>query len=876
MKITYSLCSVLLIAILKVSMTGISAGEGLQLEIKPRNQQLELGWKSNLRLPLCNSKAIYEVQGSGDLNKWQTIGNSINGRVGVSDEILRALIAPNQNMAFYRLMGRVESETSKTANGEVFGFGTAFAQELNQLGQITPAQFVSLFPPPTNYLSHISFDPTTARYWKEWQSVRTNNWMNLDYRLNASELDIMKRNGFVVSPRKGTYSFADMFYRIYSADLPVFVSTDAILQAWHFSYQAMLSELESTYLLQLLESILYRTGTQISTFWMKYGSDNSAVFRSSILDAEYFLTVARSLLTGRQILSEFSQDDRVALTLKAIAAEQTIPEFDLFGSARSVDFSQFKVRGYYANTEQMQRYFKCMMWLGRTEFRIAGIADPIARKSALRELGTAIVLYNVLMQSEQYANWERFERCLQVFVGWTDSMTFAQLGDLLNAAGMPTLDQITTQTQLEHLQQSLDKGDIGVQQIRGDIFLSPLGPEQIKLPISFTFSGQKFVLDSWVLAKNVFDEIIWDTDGIPTFEDKVQRRIPSGLDVAFAVFGNSQIVPELFDRITQPQGMKFRDGLYYQHNLAASRRVIDRLTPDAWNASIYSMWLSALRQLSTPTTDSRYPECMRTKSWALKTLNTQLASWTQLRHDTILYAKQSYTGGTVCEYPFGYVEPRLGFWQRTAEMSRTVAKLIDGLPLSGTRTIQIPSSWGTYSHNVDLLAVKTNQLYLLNKFGTVMDTLSAITVKELAHQTLSSSENQFLQDIVELNFGSGVRKYTGWYPKLFYQNCTKFSDYEGSDEFDALVTDVHTDVADDISGDPGCILHEGVGYVQFMLIVVDCDTDRMVYGGPVLSHYEFTTPVDIRKTDAEWQTMVKNKNTPPPPDWTRSFLVPNN
>ena len=53
-------------------------------------------------------------------------------------------------------------------------------------------------------------------------------------------------------------------------------------------------------------------------------------------------------------------------------------------------------------------------------------------------------------------------------------------------------------------------------------------------------------------------------------------------------------------------------------------------------------WLATLRELSKPISDSKYPEAMRTRTWGMKTLNTQLASWTQLRHDTVLYAKQSY------------------------------------------------------------------------------------------------------------------------------------------------------------------------------------------------------------------------------------------
>jgi hypothetical protein len=54
---------------------------------------------------------------------------------------------------------------------------------------------------------------------------------------------------------------------------------------------------------------------------------------------------------------------------------------------------------------------------------------------------------------------------------------------------------------------------------------------------------------------------------------------------------------------------------------------------------------------------------MRRAAWQRKQLQTQLASWAELRHDTILYGKQSYTT-TACEYPAGYVEPVPAFFAR--------------------------------------------------------------------------------------------------------------------------------------------------------------------------------------------------------------------
>ena len=103
---------------------------------------------------------------------------------------------------------------------------------------------------------------------------------------------------------------------------------------------------------------------------------------------------------------------------------------------------------------------------------------------------------------------------------------------------------------------------------------------------------------------------------MPSSDDKVPRRVPSGLDVAFSVFGNNQIVPELVARINdqRPDRHIFRDGWFYQHNLAAVRSVIEKQLASAWGQNLYMNWLAALRELSAPVTDALYPDAVRTRA----------------------------------------------------------------------------------------------------------------------------------------------------------------------------------------------------------------------------------------------------------------------
>ena len=159
----------------------------------------------------------------------------------------------------------------------------------------------------------------------------------------------------------------------------------------------------------------------------------------------------------------------------------------------------------------------------------------------------------------------------------------------------------------------------------------------------------------------------------------------------------------------------------------------------------------------------------------------------------------------------------------------------------------------------------------MRDFAKTMGILKGIAAKELAQQELTKEETKFLEDVVELSRGSGGdRTYYGWYPSLFFEGRQK------SAIWDALVADIHTDVPSltPLGGDPGCVLHQGVGNVDLLLIAIDNGKDRMVYAGPVLSHYEFEMPNAVRMTDSEWQQNINAGKLPPRPEWTRSYLVP--
>jgi hypothetical protein len=755
------------------------------------------------------------------------------------------------------------------------GFNAAFEAELKKVGQISTGEFARRYSPP-DYLPRPSWDPTTAKFWErlmtdpkaKTQTDKPNTLTShppdkikllqsvrplgepYDFRLHDDEVELFRRNGFVVSERMGSHSFTDLYHRIYVHDLPVFVTADSLLHAWHRQFDRLLEGLETEEIQPALDQLLAAMAGELPAAEKAYRSD---VLKNSVRDVDFFLCVARRLLMpGSDAKTAFDQEPRVQAALQA-CDQLTTHEFELFGQRRTIDFSQFKPRGRYDQSDGAKQYFRGVMWLGRIDFRVAGTKD---RNQELRELGAVVVLDDLLRRSGHTDDWQELDRLLTQFVGQCDCANFSQIDAFLQAQNSVPAAKMTDDM-LGRIHQNLETGQLNQQQIRGDLFfVVPGDPKKLILPTNFAFLGQRFILDSWALTKVAYDDIEWSGK-------KVQRRMPSCLDVSFAVFANNSTTSRLHDRLMTTTGKRFRDGLPYQHNLAAVRGVIDTLPESTWNSSIYTKWLRCLRELSTPTTDVQYPEAMRTEAWAQKETVTQLASWTEMRHDTVLYAKPSYSSGERCLYPAGYVEPIPHFWRRFDEMVHQTLAFFEQSQLAGRQDKYAPGQQ----------RARQGRLNSLKNFAAATATLRTIAEKQLAQTELNAEETKFLQEIVVTNNMCGAPPIGGWYPQLFSHRSDR-PNLDDAHKWTAIVTDVHTDPPDPIADDPGGVLHEGVGNVQLLIVAIDSGADRVVYAGPVFSHYEFDAPSDVRLSNDEWQAQLRENKTAPPDEWTKSYSLP--
>ena len=488
----------------------------------------------------------------------------------------------------------------------------------------------------------LSFAPSKARYYAEVERA---------LGLADGEKQALDTFGFAMVDHGNRLSMGQAYLEIYRADLPVFVTADSILHALHRSYDEILRRIEEESLFSNLDMALAKIQTALCEL------PKTSESRANVSDLNVAVAVARKLLEpgrkeGEETVSAAACGDEatIAAILKKVAAivpdSPDGPGTSLSGRKRPVDWSQFKPRGHYTKTPRLQAYFRAMMWLGR--------ADIAWRVEKDRELRDAALLMLLATKAEQKGRLSEMSRLIDFFVGRADSLGPEGMDAALAAAGVESREQLFQSTALAKLRTAVVKRPEAMQQIRSEVVDADRGSsKETPLSMAFQLFGQRFVIDSFVLSKVVFDAIVFHGQ-------KQQRGMPRGLDV-MAALGSNQAVIEL-----GPELHKWS----YASNLFAARRLLDELPESEWQFGAYSRWLQALRILQREPEGTFFPEVMRTAAWKRKQLQTGLASWAELRHDTILYAKQSVTAHAVCEYPEGYVEPYPRFYETLAQLAR--------------------------------------------------------------------------------------------------------------------------------------------------------------------------------------------------------------
>jgi len=664
-------------------------------------------------------------------------------------------------------------------------------------------------------------------------------------------------SSFTIRP---DYSHDDI-YGVYDglrkAGRPQFITTDLVLHTGHLLFDYSLRAIEIDRLYGLADGLTKAMVTRIQQMQRAREAVRYAQYYRDLADIEaYFCVPAKILDPDFQVPAHVRK--RVERDLALMDKHEGFAISATLDSAE--DFSQYVPRGHYTRNEQFQRYFKAMMWYGRRMYRVQEsrpdclpIPDHWSDKHLLAETRQMLLITRMLYRARidgkpAIETWNRLYVPTTLFAGRTEDLNPMEVKALAEKVWPDGLDgSLAEEAKIRRFAAAAAK------------FSKPKVDSSGAGRKGFGFMAQRFTPDSYITQCLVTGADRPFGDGVPphplvyvgkrrprpfTWGRNVnltppeRRFMPRGLDV-MAVFGCEEALAILeADGDTEYTG--------YHEMMAFLRKDVGAMMAQRREENLYYAWLHALQPMTKPVpprpqggstipTLEPVPQCLRSNQWLRKQLATALASWAELRHDTILYVKQSYTPRPRSAAPRprvvgGYVEPQPEVFRRIGTM---VEKMRTDLAALGVMPAGLEGNY--------------------REFAKLCRTLAVIAQGEVTGAPAMAAEatDQFLHTVA-----SRLKAATVLPPELRKKVLSE------TDAKMALVADVHTD------NNSLKVLEQGVGTPFLLEVRMKWRGGMTTLGGAVFSYYEFKQPMKDRLTDEAWQKMLADPAARPKlPAW---------
>ena len=644
------------------------------------------------------------------------------------------------------------------------------------------------------------------------------NMQNLTNPTQLKEFDQalsqqLGEEGFAIVPARHAQLFQVYEENDYR-EFPNFVTTDLYLQLYHLYIDCMLRELE---MYQFFHTIVSYNDDMVEAMKKLYQKTESgtALERATAHNLRFF-TIADVLFRGMKSY-DANTDQLIAEEVdKAIKATDDFSNFMADYKNVMFGYSLFRPRGHYTRNYVLEEYFRGMMWLQSVPF---GMDNDDEVNAAV------IIAYTMMNNPEIQQKYDKINKIITYMMGQPDNLSIIQVIGELKKINRPMEDLLNDKQAMSKLKKDLE--EIGNKATRIRPKYERTSHNKINV------MPQRYQPDAEVLQEMV------DYDNKPTL-----RATPKGLDfmAAMGVSAAEQILKE--------EQTPWKD---YDNHLKAMKKRMGEIN---WDETICTRWMNTLKVLNVWSGDKnnqkQLPYFMLNPEWSKKDLNAALASWAELKHDAILYAKQpmgAECGGGGPPEPIvkGYVEPNVGFWKKAIELLDNTEKLLKEQDML-TEKIKDATQ-----------RIREEAQFLLN-----------ISEKELAGKELSEEEYGQIECI-----GATFENISLDLVREKDQYLMGWSDVQGADKKVALVADVYTANAD--NNPEKSILFEAVGEADEIYVVVEIGGYLYLTRGSVFSYREFIQPIDQpRLTDEEWQEQLEKNARKGVPEWMKRIIVPLN
>ena len=649
--------------------------------------------------------------------------------------------------------------------------------------------------------------------------------VNMDNLINPFQLkefdsklyNMLGKNGFAIVPAEHNQLF-HVYEKNDYADFPSFVTTDLYLQLFHLYFDCVLRDVEEKH----LDSLMIVFSSQMEAEMKTLTSSQDAEVKAAAEFGQAWFAVASWLFSHDKApasaatlnVPEAYKKMVMEEITKAIDAENGYSDMlEYFPPEEMFGYSLFRPRGHYTRSKVCSRYFRGMMWLQTAHF---GTNKP----SKMKQIALIANVFN--QQPKLRAIYNKVSEPITYLMGTPDNVTIIQVANQIKEMGLPIEQLLSSRKDMANLTKDIEE----------------IAKRQMRIELKKT-RGSKYVVDIMPQRYQPDAEALIAT----TDQDSPVslRPCPKGLDW-MAVMGLPGAERILIDELKETQRWTgFPKALTTARKKAAT-------TP--WDACVANQWMYTLQSLGD--TAQSLPYFMQSPQWQKKNLNTALASWAELKHDAILYAKQPMLaecgdGGPEPPVVKGYVEPNVKFWEKAIALVTRMDKVLT-----------------TYN----LQTEKAKAVY--ERIKEMAEFCRDISKKELNGGKITDEEYNQIEII-----GSTVENISLELVSEDNQMLQGWSDVVSTDKKVAVVADVFTAGGENVAIDDKCVLYEGVGPAYEIYVIVEIDGSLYLTRGSVFSYREFTRLMsDPRMTDEEWQEELKKSPTGGTPSWIKEIIAP--
>ncbi|MDZ4132980.1 MAG: DUF3160 domain-containing protein, partial [Dethiobacteria bacterium] len=186
--------------------------------------------------------------------------------------------------------------------------------------------------------------------------------------LSSAQRARLVLDGLVASPGLQEKEFFTLYEKARYDNVPIFITSDSLLHAYHLMFSKTLRTAEAEYFHPLLKDLNLALVVELES---QYGELIGGPWEDAALRTLAFVSVAGKLADPEFTVAAPAAE-LVSAELANIEAATGMQESPIFVEyLMGEDYTQYIPRGHYTKSEELQAYFKSMMWYGRMTFRLA-------------------------------------------------------------------------------------------------------------------------------------------------------------------------------------------------------------------------------------------------------------------------------------------------------------------------------------------------------------------------------------------------------------------------------------------------------------------------------------------------------------------------